>query len=199
MKVRKQFQFVARVIPALLIASISALWLVPPASAQGTAVISGTVDRHHISPGDVLHLGYEVAITDTDPTPTTVSVTNTIMQLSVSCPNGASQTITINAPTQSFLVRANTTSWFPSADTYEGQARAPSTLCGGKGGTESAVTFTTKYAYSCKSNSNGGCCHNVCFQMHHKHNQENPCSFVKSCHPSKQCTSPEKGGCCTNE
>jgi hypothetical protein len=196
MNLRKQFRFVTPGHQALLIASILAFWLVPPASAQGTVVISGAVDNLHVSPNDILFFGYEVAVTDSDPTSTTVSVTNTTVQLSVSCPNGGSQIITLNVPTQSFMVPAHTTNWFPSDNIYQGQTAMPPTLCGGKAGTETALTFKTNFTYTCKSGFGQDCCHKVCFRMRHKHNRENPCSFRDYCEPSKQCTSPEKHGCC---
>ncbi len=195
MNSREQSLFEGRVVVILLIAAIAALCLAPAASAQGTVVISGSVDGSFIHPGDTISLGYEVAITDNNPGPATVSLTNTIMQLAVRCPNGSFQTITINPPAQSFLVPANN-NWLPSDSTYEGQKTAPSTLCQGKGGVENAIIFTTPFTLSCHANSAQGCCHTVCFRMHHKHSGKSPTSFSNGCKPEKQCISAQKVGCC---
>jgi hypothetical protein len=194
MNPRKQSRFNESVIVALFISSILALYLVPAASAQGTVVIAGSVDKVPLRPGDAIQLGYEVAITDPDSTSTTVSVTNMVMQLSVGCPDGSSQTITINAPAQSFDVPPNPSSWVPSNST---QATAPPTLCGGKAGVESAVTFSANLATTCHANSAQGCCHNPCVRVHHKHGGETvPPPSSESCKPAKQCTSAQHGGCC---
>src|SRR5438445_13064085 len=182
--------------------AIAVYCLAPPASTQGTVVIPGVViNGPTIHPGDIISLGYEVAITDTNPVPITIAVTNPTMQLSVTCPNGSSETITVNAPAQSFLIPANINTWFPSDTTYEGATTAPPTLCGGQGGVETAVTFTSTSTMTCNANSAQGCCHTMCGRMHHKDHEsatgaEHESGFAQSCKPVKQCTSAQPGGCC---
>jgi hypothetical protein len=200
MNSREQSLFDGRVVVILLIAAIAAFCLTPAASAQGTVIISGLVDGSPVNPGDRISLRYEVNLTDNNSDPTTVSVTNAKMWLSVKCPNGSFQTITINPPARSFLVPANgNNSWLPSDSTYEGTTTAPSTLCGGRAGVETAVTFTTLSSVTCHASSVHGCCHTVCFRICHKHKSNAPTSFSNSCKPEKECLSAQKVGCCKDE
>ena len=193
MNPRKQSRFNGSVIVALFISLISALYLVPPASAQGTVVIPGLLDNAPVHPGDTFSLIYQVAINDPNSISNTVSEINTVMQISVSCPNGSSQTITVNAPAQSLVIPANNRNWVPAAGA---QTTVPSTLCGGNTGVETAVTFTTNSTVTCNANSAQGCCHTLCTRFTHQNNNLPPPGFSQSCKPAKQCTSAQHGGCC---
>jgi hypothetical protein len=205
MKARIPFLLDVRVIRALLVASLSTIWLAPAASAQ-TVILAGSMDsKLPVSPGDTVAVGYEVALADASPSPTAtmVSVTNAVVQLSVSCPNGKSQTITIKLPSQSFSVSANNNSWVPSDSVYQGQTTVPSTLCGGHQGTTNGATFMATSGFSCHENSVEGCCHNVCFRFHHRHHHdgddEGGTFSDTSCKIEKYCNSPENrehGQCC---
>jgi len=196
MNARKHFQFGGRLIVALLIASISALCLAPPGSAQTTVVIPGVLYGGTVHPGDTLSLAYQISIADPNAIGVTVSVTNPTMQVSVRCPDGSSQTITAKAPAQSLLMPANNSTWFPSAATYQAKATVPSTLCGGKGGVETAVTFTATSKMHCEVNSVQGCCHKVCHHFHHKHNEDAPERDSEDCESEKECMSGQTSGCC---
>ncbi len=94
----KQSRFNGSVIVALFISLISTFYLMPAASAQGTVSIPGTVDNLPVHPGDTISFTYAVSVTDPKTISVTVSEISTAVQLSVRCPNGSSQTITINAP-----------------------------------------------------------------------------------------------------
>src|SRR6267143_2569392 len=199
MNSRERLFFNRRVVVTLLIAAIAAFCLAPPANTQDSWVIPGAVDGLTVHPGDIISLGYEVAITDINPVPITIAVTNPTMLLSVRCPNGSSETITINAPVQSFLVPANVNSWFPLDTIYEGATTVPSTLCGGQGGVETGVTFLGNCTKTCKTtNSTQGCCHTECNRMRHKHHEkesgaEHESEWRESCKPEKECESPQNG------
>jgi len=194
MNPRKQSRFNGSVIVTLFISLISALYLVPAASAQGTFSIPGAVDKLSVHPGDTISLAYAVAITDPNSIPVTVSEINTVLQLSVQCPNGSSQTITVNAPAQSLLIPANNSNYFPAAGV---KTTVPSTLCGGNAGVETAVTMTTTSTMTCNANSAQGCCHTMCTRFTHQHNNLPPPGFSNACKPAKQCTSAQHGGCCS--
>jgi hypothetical protein len=196
MNARNHFQFGGRLIVALLIASISALCLAPPGSAQVTVVIPGALHSGTIHPGDTLSLAYQVSITNPNTISAKVSVTNPMMQVSVRCPDGSSQTITVNAPAQSLSMPANNSSWFPSVATYQAKAIVPSTLCGGQGGVETAVTFTATSKMHCDVFSVQGCCHRVCHRFHHKHNDEAPEPDNEDCKEERECESGQTSGCC---
>jgi len=183
-------------------AGLSALWLAPHARAQTpTFIIPGILDSYVIHPGDTISLGYEVAVTSLNPNPTTVSLTNTVMQLHAVCLNGSTDTLTINVPAKSFLVPANNNNWQPSDSTYEGQTKVPSTFCGGQGGVEDNDTFSSDENKTCNSNSTKGCCETVCMRHHHKHHDSTgdrtPTDFEEGCKPEKEC-STQNGGCCKN-
>ncbi len=194
MNPRKQSRFNGSVIVALFISLISALYLVPAASAQGNVVIPGLLYNLPVHPGDTISLAYAVAITDPNSISVTVPEINTVMHLSVRCPNGSSQTITINAPNQSLMIPANNSNWVPGAG--HAQGTVPSTLCGGHAGVETAVTFTTNSTVTCNANSAQGCCHTLCTRFTHQNNNLPPPGFSQSCKPAKQCTSAQNGGCC---
>jgi len=203
MNAKKLFRFDASLILPLLIASIPAFWLTPSANAQGTVVVPGVVDGVTVSPGDTIELGYEISIADPDNTPTTVSVTGATFQLIVACANGGSQTITINPAAQSFVIPGSSSAYFPSDTTFEGSTTAPSNLCGGQGGTESAVTLTANYGFTCHrnyQNSREPCCHKICFRHHHRHHHQGAWAVENFCQPycipEKPCASSEKGVCC---
>jgi hypothetical protein len=161
------------------------------------------VDGETIYPGDTIDLGYEVSISDPDTTPTTVSLTSTTMQLSVACPNGSSQTITINPGAGSFLMPGSFSGYLPSENTYEGSVTAPSNLCGGKPGRENGAQWFFNYGVTCHKDSNRPCCHKVCFQFHHRHHHQDRLFVGNSgqpiCFPEKECVSKEKSGCCKTQ
>ena len=194
MNPRKQSRFNGSVIVALFISLISTFYLMPAASAQGTVSIPGTVDNLPVHPGDTISFTYAVSVTDPKTISVTVSEISTVVQLSVKCPNGSSQTITVNAPAQSLVIPANNRNWVPAAGPVK--MTVPSTLCGGNTGVETAVTFTTSSTTTCNANSAQGCCHTLCTRFTHQHNSLPPPGFSQSCKPGKQCTSAQHGGCC---
>lgn len=204
MNEKKQFPMVMRVILAVFIASVSALWLAPNARAQSVALTSTTDSGDAISPGDIVEVGYEVSINDSVPSPiaTTISVTNAVGQIMVGCPNGSSQTLTVNLTAQSYSVPANTATWASSDTVFLGSVTAPSNLCGGNQGTETSANFTANWGFSCQHNSpQEGCCHNVCIRFHHRHHhhgQEYVGQFCeRHCVPPPACVTPyQKYPCC---
>jgi len=193
MNARKQYLFGCHVIVGLLVAMILALSFAPAASAQGVVTISGKAGET-VHPGDSFHLIYQVAITNPNSISVTVSEINTVMHLSVSCPNGSSQTISVNAPAESLVIPANNSNWIPSP--AQAETTVPSTLCGGNAGVVSAVTFTSSSTVTCNANSAQGCCHNFCTRFTHQRNGVPPPGFSESCKSAKQCTSAQNGGCC---
>ena len=128
MKVRRTFPIDTRVIVALLIASVSALWLTPAASAQSVIMAAPTTGNLTVSPGDTIEAGFEVAIAQNSHSTDTVSVTSAVVRVSVNCPNGNSQTISINIPSKSISVPADSGQWSSGGSVYHGQTTAPSTL-----------------------------------------------------------------------
>src|ERR1700682_4444870 len=103
---RTIFPVNARVIVvALFVASISAFWLAPTSNAQ-SLMMTGSTRNLTVSPGDTIEAGYEVAIPKSPHATDTVAMTNAVVRVSVSCPNGSSQTITINLGSQSAPVAA---------------------------------------------------------------------------------------------
>jgi len=132
MNTRTRSQVVAHVIVALFITLISTLWLVPAASAQAVTIASSMDNNTPIRPGDTVEAGFQVTAGDAQSGAMTTSVTSAIAHMSVSCPGGGSQTITINFPSQSVSVPAKNSGWYPSnANIYQGKGIAPSNLCGG--------------------------------------------------------------------
>jgi hypothetical protein len=197
----KHFQFGGRLVVAVLSALILALCLAPPGSTQAvssqvTVAIPGTLYTGTIHPGDTLSLAFQVSIADANPIGVTVSMANPTMQVSVRCPNGSSQTLTAKAPSQSLLMPASNSGWFPLTVTYQAKAIAPLTLCGGQGGVETAVTFTATSSMRCDVLSTMGCCHKVCHRFHHKHNDEAPVAESEECDTEKECESGDTAGCC---
>jgi len=198
MKAKTTFPFETRVIVALLVASISALWLAPAASAQ-SVVIAGPTGNLTVNPGDTIEAGYEVAIGKSFHPEDTVSVTSAVVRVSVNCTNGGSQTITINIGSQPVSVTADTTAWSPSDSTYQGQTKVPSTLCGGKQGTTKGATFTATFGHSChlrKDESKKDCDDDDhCFRFHirgHHNSDDRDGGFSdKHCEKHEECESPE--------
>ncbi|HXW91053.1 MAG TPA: hypothetical protein VEK33_10950, partial [Terriglobales bacterium] len=165
----KRLPFVARLIVALFSISISVLWLAQAASAQSIA-ISDTADTNlTIGPGDTIEIGIVASISDAVAAPSTATVTlvNPVVQLPVSCANGSSQTITINLSSQSWDVPQDVTTWSSPNSVYQGQATAPSTLCGGQTGMTGVATMTGTFGFVCQKSQ--ACCHQVCFQFCHRH------------------------------
>jgi hypothetical protein len=199
MKAKTMFPFGARVIVALLVASISVLWLTPPASAQ-SVVIAGPTGNLTVSPGDTIEAGYEVAIGQSFHPEDTVSMTNAVVRVSVNCPDGSSQTITINLGPQPVTVTADANAWFPSDTTFQGQTIVPSTQCGGKQGTTKGATFMAKFGHGChrlrKDESDKDCRDDDhCFRFHirdHNNGGDRDGGFSdRDCEKHKECESPE--------
>ena len=198
MKAKTTFPFDIRVIVVLLVASISALWLAPAASAQ-SVVMAGPTGNLTVSPGDTIEAGYEVAVGQSFHPEDTVSVTSAVVRVSVNCTNGGSQTITINIGSQPVSVTADTTAWSPSDSTYQGQTMVPSTLCGGKQGTANGATFTATFGHSChlrKDESHKDCDdEDHCFRFHirdHNNGGDRDGGFSdRDCEKHKECESPD--------
>jgi len=194
----------ARVTLGLFIVLIAAYCIAPSARAQ-TVMIAGSMDSNlPVRPGDTIASGYQVSLADAtaSSTATTISMTNAAVLVSIKCPNGKSETITVNLSPNSLSVPANSSNWSSSATGYQGQKKAPSNLCGGQQGTTNGATFTATSAVSCHANSEQGCCHNVCFRFHDKFNDRGGTFSNMSCKPEKQCESPEMqkhGNCCSKD
>jgi hypothetical protein len=210
MNTRTRFKVVEHLIVILFIAVISTLWLVPAASAQTVTIASSMDVNTPIAPGDAIQAGFQVTSGDAISGAITVSVTSAIGYISVACPDGSSQKITINFPSTSVPVPAKNNAWFPSAsNTYQGKAIAPSNLCGGKGGVEKGAVFTINHGESCEDNKSkkSDCCHTVCFRVHteREHNGGHSGGSWddddRSCKKHKECSSAEdKDGCsCSDE
>src|ERR1700676_3122174 len=150
MNTRTRLQVVAQWIAILFTVVISTLWLAPAASAQTVTITSSMGINTPISPGDTVQAGFQVASGDATSGAVTVSVTGATGHISVGCPDGSTQTITINFPSSSVQVPAKNNAWFPSANnTYQGKAIAPSNLCGGKGGVEKGAVFNISHGEKC--------------------------------------------------
>jgi hypothetical protein len=196
MKDRTTLQFDTRVVIALLFAL--ALWLTPAASAQ-SVVMAGPAGNFTVSPGDTIEAGYEVAIGRGFHPSDTVSVTNAVVQVSVNCPNGSSQTITVNIGSQPVTVEADSNAWSPSDSTYQGQTKVSSTLCGGTQGRTSGATFMATFGHSCKirkDESEKDCRDNDhCFRFHirgHHNGDDRDGGFGdRHCEKHEECESPE--------
>jgi hypothetical protein len=198
MKARTTFPFDARLIVALLVASVSALWLTPAASAQ-SVTLAGPTGNLTVSPGDTIEAGYEVAVGQSFHPQDTVSLTSAVVRVSVNCTNGGSETITINIGSQPVSVTADSNAWSPSDSTYQGQTKVPSTLCGGKQGTTNGATFTTTFGHSChlrKEESKKDCDNDDhCFRFHirrdHNGDDRDGGFSDKHCEKHEECESPE--------
>lgn len=170
MNSRTRLQVVEQLIVVLFIAVISTLCLAPAGSAQTVTITSSMGINTPISPGDTVQAGFQVASGDATSGAVTVLVTGATGHISVGCPDGSTQTITINFPSSSVPVPANNSAWFPSANnTYQGKAIAPSNLCGGKGGIDKGAVFSFNHGEKCDDNDikkHGGCCHQMCFRVH---------------------------------
>ena len=211
MNTRTRFQVVERLIVTLFIAAISTLWLVPAASAQTVTIASSMDVNTPIGPGDTVQAGFQVTPGDAISGAITVSVTSAVGHISVGCPDGSTQTITINFPSSSVQLPAKNNAWFPSDNnTYQGKAIAPSNLCGGKGGLEKGAVFTINHGEKCDDNQSktkkGGCCHPVCFRVHREREHNGGRSGGewddedRSCKNEKHCSSEEtKDGCSCRE
>jgi hypothetical protein len=219
MKSRTRLQVVEQLIAILFIAVISALWLVPAASAQTVTIASSKGINTHIGPGDTVHAGFQVTSGGANSGAITVSVTGATGNISVGCPDGSTQTITINFPATSVPVPAKNNAWFPADNnTYQGTAIAPSNLCGGKGGLDKGAVFNINHGERCDNNNNdnnnnnnnmskkhgegGGCCEPVCFRVHRERDHEGDHSGGEwdddehSCKKEKHCsTAEEKDDC----
>ena len=195
---RTIFPVNARVIVvALFVASISAFWLAPTSNAQ-SLMMTGSTRNLTVSPGDTIEAGYEVAIPKSPHATDTVAMTNAVVRVSVSCPNGSSQTITINLGSQSVTVPADGNDWSPG--NYQGQTNAPSTLCGGHPGKTNGATLMGTYGHSCHNREHGSgddCHHDHCFRFHirdHHNGDDHEGDFSdKHCdNDEHECESPEK-------
>jgi hypothetical protein len=196
MNARTTFPLDARVIVALFIASLLALWLAPATSAQ-SVIMAGSTSKITVNPGDTIEAGYEVAIAKAPHPADTVSVTNAVVRVSVNCPNGSSQTLNINLASQSVLVPADSNDWSPGGSVYQGRARAPSNLCGGQQGSTNGATFMATFGHECHQ-GNKDCCHEHCFRFHvrcyHNGNDHEGEMSDRHCEgkEDRECESPEK-------
>lgn len=80
----------------------------------------------------------------------TVTVSSGLAQMSVICPDGSAQTLSITFPEQSYTVGVNDPSWYPSDQSsslvYQGATMAPAILCGGKPGyAPNGATFSASF------------------------------------------------------
>ena len=204
---RTRLQVVKQLMAILFIAVISALGLVPAASAQTVTIASSKGLNTHISPGDTVQAGFQVTSGGANSGTVTVSVTGATGHISVGCPDGSTQSITINFPSVSVPVPAKNNAWFPSDNnTYQGKAIAPSNLCGGKGGLDKGAVFNINHGEKCDDNESkkhdGGCCQPVCFRVHRERDHEGDHSGGEwddddhSCKEEKRCsTAEEKDDC----
>ena len=206
MNSRTRLQVVEQLIVVLFIAVISTVWFVPAASAQTVTITSSMGTNTPISPGDTVQAGFQVASGDATSGAVTVSVTGATGHISVGCPDGSTQTITINFPSTSVPVPANNSAWFPSDNnTYQGKAIAPSNLCGGKGGIDKGAVFSINHGEKCDDNDikkHGGCCHQMCFRVHRERDHDGGRSGGdwddddRSCKKEKRCaTAEDKDDC----
>ena len=194
---------VAHILVALFLAVIPTLWLVPAASAQTVTLASSLDNNTPIRAGDTIEAGFQVTTGDASSGGRTVSVTSALGQISVSCPDGKSQTIPISFSSQSLSVPAKNGGWFPSNDnTYQGKAIAPSNLCGGKQGHYSGTVFTATYGQKCDGDGDDRCCRPVCFRYHFACNHQGGVSGGSwdnddvSCKQTKKCISADSKDDC---
>jgi hypothetical protein len=186
---------------------MSMLWLAPAAGAQTVTIPSSLNNNEPVGPGDTVEAGFQVTTGDANSGATTVSVTGATAKVSILCPNGSSQTITIKFPTQSLSVPAKNNGWFPASDnTYQGTTTAPSNLCGGKQGHTNGIVFTATFGEKCDDDRSGDkhdCCKPVCFRIHNRcrdsHGNDSGGSWDdddRSCRQEKECMTTEKKGSC---
>jgi hypothetical protein len=198
MKAKTTFPFDAHIIVALLVTSVSALCLTPAASAQ-SIVMAGPTGNLTVSPGDTIEAGYEVAVVQSFHPTDKVSVTNAVVRVSVNCPNRSSQTITINIGSQPVSVTADTATWSPSDNTFQGQTMVPSTLCGGQQGTTNGAIFMASYGHSCQLRSyesdrdcrDNDHCFRFHIRCHHKGGDRDGIFSDRHCENHQECESPE--------
>jgi hypothetical protein len=206
MNTRTRLQAVEQLIVIPFIAVILALWLVPAASSQTVTIASSKDINMPISPGDTVLAGFQVASGDATSGAVTVSVTGATGHIAVGCPDGSTQTITINFPSTSVPVPANNSAWFPADNnTYQGKAIAPSNLCGGKAGIDKGAVFSINHGEKCDDNDikkHGGCCHQMCFRVHREREHDGGRSGGdwddddRSCKQEKHCaTAVDKDDC----
>jgi hypothetical protein len=215
----------ARIIAGLLGIGVVALCM--PAVYAQTVMIGDSMDRGlPVHPGDTIRAGYQVSLDDhgnRSGGAATLSVTNSVVIVTVKCSNGKQddddkdhgkgndkqdknhgpdhETITINLSPRTFAIPANGNFSSPEND-YQGQAKAPSNLCGGKGGTTDGATFSANSAFTCHANASEGCCHKVCFRFHVLYNNRGGTFSHKDCENEKFCASPTKRGnghCCDKD
>ena len=191
MRIQKPLRFAALVIPALL-TLIPVLSLAPAATAQSagaqnTVVITGSGGQT-IHPGDTIVVGYQASIADPNSISDTVSVGGANLKVSVKCSNGGFTSFTLNGPSDSIDIPANSSAFFPTTP-VSSQGTVPPTVCAkGGSGIVTGLTFTATTGLTCHANSAQGCCHTVCVKT------PNPNS--NSCKPFKSCVSGQNGGCC---
>lgn len=212
MNAKKRFPFDARVMVLLLVA-ISALWLTPSASAQ-SVLMAGSTNNVTVNPGDTIEAGFEVALGNNPHPADTVSVSNAVIRVSVNCPDGSSQTLNVNIPSQSVSVPANSNNWSSGGGVYQGRTTAPSNLCGGKQGRTTGATLMANFGDECHGGEGGGgesatkkgdhegdkgCCEEEhCFRFHVRrhHNGDDSGDEVSDRHCEeervRECETPEK-------
>ena len=118
MRIQKPLRFAALVIPALL-SLIPALCLVPAATAQSTGtqntvVITGSGGQT-IHPGDTVVVGYQASIADPNSISNTVSVGGANLKVSVKCSEGSFTGFTLNGPSDSIDIPANSSAFLVHA------------------------------------------------------------------------------------
>jgi hypothetical protein len=167
---RTRTKVVTRLIVTLFIAVISAACLVPAANAQTLTIASSNDFNTPIWSGDVVQAGFQLALSDGQSPASTISVPSAIGLITVNCPDGKSQTITLNFSVQSISVPAKNAGWFPGGqNTYQAQATAPPNLCKGKQGFYHGCIFTLTYSQKCDRDGDkddSSCCHPVCCHFH---------------------------------
>lgn len=130
-----------------------ALLVVPGIAYATTLTVSGSMEGNlPVSPGDTLLAGYDFTIPGGPPTTDTVTVGGGTVSITVNCPNGSTEPLTIALPTQSYTVPAGDGGdWFPSGDqssslVYQGSITVPSSSCGGvQGHAPQGATFSANF------------------------------------------------------
>ncbi len=129
-------------------------------SFVGSATISGSMEGNlAINPGDTVKAGYNFTIPGSHPANIITAISGNVT-LPVSCPNGSTQTLTIDLPRQSYNVAQNDNRWFPSGNqssslVYQGSVTAPTTLCGGvQGHAPKGATFVMQFGATASSKFN---------------------------------------------
>jgi hypothetical protein len=205
MLARISFPCSVRLLLGLVAAVLSTLWLAPSAKAQTVTMPSSMNNNSPIYPGDTFQVGFQVEIADDTSGGTTVSVTGASAQVSVSCPSGNNQTLTVNIPAQSVYLSGYQSGWSPSSNTYQGQITAPSSLCGGQQGRINGIVFTATYGQKCDGDNDRDdqeCCHIICFRFRDQcdhHGQLWGGSWDdddETCKQQKQCISSQQRNHC---